>query len=350
MLAGLTVCSVVAGCASPSPGALGHRSPEEQTPALALTDLQGIWERDDGQRYVLVADQERLIGGRVEAGQRAEFSALLVLTSSGARLRGQAWFTRVADRRLLWRSRWELEPGPGPGLLEGRVEAVELDLEQDDREVERSWEPRRLQRVAPLSPEEAERARGLWCARLASAEAELAGEREPLAAAAALAERPLPPSSSRVGLTLPASYRRSSADAPAPAEAEAEEGGLPGAPTPTHCFRLARWSVERGAGVHALLGRGAVAARSLEASLAYGREHPHGLHWSQAFLGRLGEVTSAGPDEARATASHERDGRGVELSLRFQRVEGLWFMELLGAEPALGGEQRDEVNAVSRSP
>lgn len=349
MLAGLTVCSIVAGCASPSPGALGHRSPEEQTPALALTDLQGIWERDDGQRYVLVADQERLIGGRVEAGQRAEFSALLVLTSNGARLRGQAWFTRVADRRLLWRSRWELSPGPGPGRLEGRVEVVELDLEQDDREVERSWEPRRLERVEALAPEQARQARRLWCARLASAEAELAGEREPLAWAASLAERPLSPSPSRVGFTLPASYRRPVADAPAVAEVS-EEGRLPGAPSPTHCFRLARWSVERSAGVHALFGRGAGAARSLEASLAYGREHPHGLHWTQAFLGRLGEVTSVGPDEARATACHERDGRGVTLSLRFQRIEGLWFVELLGAEPALRGEQRDEVNESSRSP
>lgn len=150
---------------------------ESSTPtgdqALDLTDLDGVWVRDDGPRYQLVVDEGRVLALRIDDEAAAdERGCRIALAAQGELLTGRACFTRRADEDGLLATRWELRQEE-PEVLVGRMEGVDLD--EDDQELARVWEPHRLRREAPLAGDELEAARLCLRAQLAIDEALAAG-------------------------------------------------------------------------------------------------------------------------------------------------------------------------------
>lgn len=129
---------------------------------LRASELEGVWVRDDGPRYQLVAAPDgRLLGQRLDDD---DLGCRLTLETRSDQLVGQALFTRHEDEGGLLRLDWELRRVDDDRLL-GRVQGADLDLDDELREVGRAWEGRELRRVARFSPEEAEAARAVLAAQ-----------------------------------------------------------------------------------------------------------------------------------------------------------------------------------------
>lgn len=148
-------------------------SPSTGDQPLDLASLDAVWVRDDGPRYQLLVDEGRVLGLRIDDEAAAdERGCRIALTAQGELLCGQARFTRRADEDGLLATRWELRQEE-PGVLIGRMEGVDLD--EDDQELARVWEPHHLRREAPLVGDELEAARLCLRAQLAIDEALAAG-------------------------------------------------------------------------------------------------------------------------------------------------------------------------------
>ena len=162
---------MLAGCTSPQPesapaastssGTTQAQSEPAPAPAkakrpveVALSDLEGTWERDDGPRYLLVVVGDALLGRRVD-DEGDELGCRVALEQTPGGIAGQATFSRKDDETGLLSTAWEL--APVPGALRGRVEGIDLD--DDGNELGRGWDEHTWKRVARLTPAEAEAAR-----------------------------------------------------------------------------------------------------------------------------------------------------------------------------------------------
>lgn len=218
-LALLVACT---GETAPEPAAEPSAAPPR--PLVTLSELEGTWERDDGRRYQLVAAGDRLVGWQVEDEQ--PFACRVVLELAGERLGGRATFSRRADELALLEATWDLSV-VGDDLLMGRVEAVDVDVDADDREVARTWEMHDLRRVARLGSVQLEEARKVAAAHLVLDGALRAGDPEALVAALSspeIAALETTPGSESVGARLIAIAMRLS---PLGGEELALEAGAP---------------------------------------------------------------------------------------------------------------------------
>jgi hypothetical protein len=128
------------------------RARADTTPDLSV--LEGTWRRDDGWCYLLVSEGDRLVGWCLDED---EFGCRVdLLAESPDELFGSASFTRATEEGATLSAPWQLRRA-GADRLVGRVEAIELDDEGNERG--REWEEHRFRRVAPLSPAEAQAAR-----------------------------------------------------------------------------------------------------------------------------------------------------------------------------------------------
>lgn len=160
--------SALAGCTSPqsepAPTTSASRASEPapaQAPAkakkpveVALSDLEGTWERDDGPRYLLVVVGDALLGRRLD-DEGDELGCRVALERTAGGIAGQATFSRKDDETGLLSTAWEL--APVPGALRGRVQGIDLD--DDGNELGRSWDEHTWRRVARLTADEADAAR-----------------------------------------------------------------------------------------------------------------------------------------------------------------------------------------------
>lgn len=135
---------------APAPAPAKAKRPVE----VALSDLEGTWERDDGPRYLLVVVGDALLGRRLD-DEGDELGCRVALEKTPGGIAGQATFSRKDDETGLLSTAWEL--APVPGALRGRVEGIDLD--DDGNELGRGWDAHTWRRVARLTPEEAEAAR-----------------------------------------------------------------------------------------------------------------------------------------------------------------------------------------------
>ena len=164
----LSLGASLTGCTSPQPepDPAGRAASTDPAPAptpakarkapveVALTDLEGTWERDDGPRYLLVVVGDALLGRRID-DEADELGCRVALERTPGGLAGQATFSRRDDETGLLSTAWEL--APVPGALRGRVEGIDLD--DDGNELGRSWDEHTWTRVARLAADEAEAAR-----------------------------------------------------------------------------------------------------------------------------------------------------------------------------------------------
>lgn len=158
----------LAGCTSPQPEPApapraASTAQAEPPPAptkaqrpveVALSDLEGTWERDDGPRYLLVVVGDQLLGRRLD-DEKDELGCRVALEKTPGGIAGQATFSRKDDETGLLSTAWEL--APAPGALRGRVEGIDLD--DEGNELGRSWDDHSWRRVARLGADDAEAAR-----------------------------------------------------------------------------------------------------------------------------------------------------------------------------------------------
>lgn len=158
----LTGCTSPQPEPAPAPRAASTAQPEPApAPAkakrpveVALSDLEGTWERDDGPRYLLVVVGDRLLGRRLD-DETDDLGCRVALTKTAGGIAGQATFSRKDDETGLLSTAWEL--APGAGVLRGRVEGIDVD--DDGNELGRSWDEHTWRRVARLTADDAEAAR-----------------------------------------------------------------------------------------------------------------------------------------------------------------------------------------------